>query len=137
MAGGSNIDVGGISGAPLVAQDSNPGRVRMSFGGVGRNIAHNLSLLGADVRLFTAFGDDLNGERLAASCAELGIDVGSALCAPDASTSTYLFISGPDGDMALAVSDMEICERLTPAYFSAHLPLLNRAELIVADANLP
>ena len=51
------MDIGGTPSKALVAQDSNPGRVRMSLGGVGRNIAHNLSLLGLDVRMLTAFGD--------------------------------------------------------------------------------
>ena len=47
VVGGVNIDVGGRSFAPLVAGDSNPGVIRTSLGGVGRNIAHNLALLGA------------------------------------------------------------------------------------------
>ena len=44
VVGGVNVDIGGRSFAPLVAQDSNPGTVRLSLGGVGRNIAH-LSLI--------------------------------------------------------------------------------------------
>ena len=75
VVGGVNVDIGGQSYAPLVARDSNPGRVRISLGGVGRNIAHNMSLLGVDVRLLTAFGDDLHAQRVAASCGELGIDI--------------------------------------------------------------
>ena len=42
IIGGVNIDIGGISKAPLVPYDSNPGKVMISLGGVGRNIAHNL-----------------------------------------------------------------------------------------------
>lgn len=42
VAGGTNVDIGGRSYAPLVAGDSNPGRVTVSLGGVGRNIAHDL-----------------------------------------------------------------------------------------------
>ena len=57
VVGGVNIDIGGQSFSSLVTADSNPGRISMSLGGVGRNIAHNLSLLGTDVRLLTAFGD--------------------------------------------------------------------------------
>ena len=74
VVGGVNMDIGGTSAGALVAQDSNPGAVRMSLGGVGRNIAHNMSLLGLDVRLLTVFGDDLNAQKIAASCTELGID---------------------------------------------------------------
>ncbi len=137
VVGGVNMDIGGSSFGPLVAEDSNPGRVRMSLGGVGRNIAHNLSLMGTDVRMLTAFGEDLYGQKIAASCSELGIDVSHALRLAGEHTSTYLYITGPEGEMALAVSDMSICEKITPAYLSANLALLQNAQVIVCDANIP
>lgn len=137
VVGGVNVDIGGRSFAPLVASDSNPGRVTMSLGGVGRNIAHNLSLLGADVRLLTAYGDDAHGAQIAASCSELGIDLSQALRVPGAATSTYLYLADNTGEMALAVSDMAVCERITPAYLASRLTLLQNAQVIVADANLP
>ncbi|MGN1306478.1 MAG: PfkB family carbohydrate kinase [Faecousia sp.] len=137
VVGGVNMDIGGRSFAPLVAKDSNPGKVRMSLGGVGRNIAHNMSLLGVDVRFLTAFGDDLYAQRIAASCGELGIDISHALSVPGGATPTYLFLNDCDGDMALALSDMEICDRITPSYLAANLSLLNNAQLIVTDTNIP
>ena len=137
VVGGVNVDIGGKSFGPLVAADSNPGKVSMSLGGVGRNIAHNMALMGLDVRLLTAYGDDLNGERVAASCSELGIDMSHALRLPGESTSTYLYLTDPDGEMALAVSDMEICKKITPAYLAANLSQLQNAQVVVADANIP
>lgn len=136
VVGGVNMDIGGRSFAPLVAQDSNPGSVRLSLGGVGRNIAHNLALLGTDVHLLTAYGDDLYGERVAASCSELGIDLSHALRIAGGATSTYLYLTDHRGEMALAVSDMEICKKITPSYLSSQLPLLQNAQVVVADANL-
>ncbi len=137
VVGGVNVDIGGKSFAPLVAADSNPGKVQISLGGVGRNIAHNMSLMGIDVRMLTAYGDDLNGERVAASCSELGIDMSSALRIPGGTTSTYLYLTDDHGEMALAVSDMEICDRITPEYLEANLPLLQNAQVVVADTNIP
>lgn len=137
VVGGVNLDIGGRPFAPLVAADSNPGRVRMSLGGVGRNIAHNLALLGVDVRLLTAFGDDLNAQRIAASCGELGIDISQCLTVPGGATSTYLFLSEQGGDMALAVSDMEIYAHMTPAFLSSRIKLLQNAQLVVVDTNIP
>lgn len=137
VVGGVNMDIGGRAYAPLVARDSNPGQVRMSLGGVGRNIAHNMALLGLDVRLLTAFGDDLYAQKIAASCGELGIDISQALQIPGGVTSTYLYLNSPDGDMALAVSDMDICAKISPQYLASRLALLNNAQLIVADTNLP
>ena len=137
VVGGVNMDIGGRSAAPLVAADSNPGTVRMSLGGVGRNIAHNLALLGVDARMLTAFGDDLYAQKIAASCGELGVDISQALQVPGAATSTYLFISGDDGDMALAVSDMDIYDHVTPGYLQSRRALLDNAQVIVTDTNIP
>ncbi len=137
VIGGVNMDIGGRPYGPLVAKDSNPGKVTMSLGGVGRNIAHNMSLLGIDVRFLTAFGDDLYAQRIAASCGELGIDISHALQVPGGTTPTYLFIGSEDGDMALALSDMEICKKISPEYLASKLPLINNAQLVVLDTNIP
>ncbi|MFR8874520.1 MAG: PfkB family carbohydrate kinase [Oscillospiraceae bacterium] len=116
VVGGVNIDIGGRSYGPLVARDSNPGRVQMSLGGVGRNIAHNMALLGLEVHLLTAFGDDLYAQRIAASCGELGIDISRAL---QVSRRRHLHLSlhqrsrwghGPG-----RVSDMDICRQMHAA----------------------
>ena len=137
VVGGVNVDIGGRSGVPLVAADSNPGTVSVSLGGVGRNIAHNLCLMGADVRMLTAFGEDFHGQKVASSCAELGIDVSHALRPGDAATSTYLYVADQNGEMAVAISDMSICERITPAYLAANLSMLQNAQVVVADTNIP
>ena len=137
VVGGVNVDIGGTPFGPLVGQDSNPGRVRMSLGGVGRNIAHNMALLGLDVRLVTALGDDMNAQKITTSCIELGIDLAPSLQVPGAATSTYLFLTDEKGDMELAVSDMEIYDHLTPRFLSTKEAILNNARLVVADTNIP
>ena len=137
VVGGVNIDIGGQSFAPLVDRDSNPGRVTVSLGGVGRNIAHNMSLLGLEVRMLTAMGDDVHAQQVAASCSEQGIDITHALQVPGGATSTYLYLADPDGDMALAVSDMEICKAITPQYLAANLGILNNSQVVVVDTNIP
>ncbi|MBQ6365767.1 MAG: carbohydrate kinase family protein [Oscillospiraceae bacterium] len=136
VVGGVNIDIGGKPFQPLIAKDSNPGRVSISLGGVGRNIAHNMALLGLDVRFLTAFGDDLYARQIEDSCISLGIDISCARKISGGITSTYIFLSEADGDMAMAVSDMEICEQISPAYLAANLTLINNARVVVADGNL-
>ncbi len=137
VVGGANVDIGGRSAGKLVAGDSNPGRVRLSLGGVGRNIAHNLSLLGADVRMLTALGEDVHGQTLFTQSSEAGIDMSGCLRLRGERTSTYLYIAGPDGEMELAVSDMDICEKITPEYLANHYALLQNARVIVCDTNIP
>jgi len=137
VAGGVNVDIGAFPSQKLKTKDSNPGHVKTSLGGVGRNIAHDLRLLGAEVELFTALGGDGYARAMAESCAELGIGLSHALHVDDMRTSTYVFITDERGDMTLAVSDMAICEKLTPEYFAQNLDALNAAALVVADTNLP
>ena len=137
VIGGINVDIGGTSNNNLVAEDSNPGIVSLSLGGVGRNIAHNLSLMGTDVYMLGAYGDDLYGQQVAASCSELGIDLSHALRLSGERTSTYLYINDANGDMALAVSDMGICDRITPEYLASKLSLLQNAQVVVTDTNIP
>ena len=137
VVGAVNVDIGGVARGMLLPRDSNPGRVRKSLGGVGRNIAHNLALLGLPVRLITALGDDAHAGEIAASCASLGIDLSRTLWIPGTATSTYLFIADSNGEMALAVSDMEIYEHLTPAALAARPDVLRDVRALVLDANLP
>ncbi len=137
VIGGVNLDIGGRSKAALVAADSNPGHVTMTLGGVGRNIAHNLRLLNIPVYMLTALGSDLNGGQVTASCAQLGIDLRYAKTVPGGRTSTYLYLTDPEGELALAVSDMEICEQITPEYLASHFSILEDAAALVADANIP
>ena len=137
VVGGMNMDIGGRPYKKLVAKDSNPGAVRMSPGGVGRNIAHNMSLLGLDVRLLTAFGDDVYAQKLAAVCGELGIDRSQSPVIPGGHTSTYLFVNDESGDMQLAVSDMDIYDHLTPQVLQSRRQLLDGSQVVVLDTNLP
>lgn len=137
VCGGINIDICGKSFDPLIGRDSNPGTVRLSMGGVGRNIAHNLRLLGEPVSMLTALGGDLYAKQVQSHCASVGIDLTHARHVPEAATSTYVFLAGPDGDMALAVCDADIANTITPAYLAERLPLLNQAPLVVLETNLP
>ena len=84
VCGGANIDIGAHSFAPLRDRDSNPGRVELSLGGVGRNIAHNMRLLGVPTYLLTALGGDSRALQIEQSCRELGIDLSHALRVPGA-----------------------------------------------------
>ena len=137
VIGGVNIDIGGQSFLPLILSDSNPGRVRTSPGGVGRNIAHNLRLLGLPVRLIAAFGEDLYARVILDSCRELGIETKDAISVPGEATSTYLYLADHTGEMHLAVSDMEICRFLTPEALEEKLPVIRGAVALVLDTNIP
>ncbi len=130
------MDIWGRPERALVPKDSNPGTVSLRPGGVGRNIAHDLRLLGLEVSLVAAIGGDVYAAAITESCRALGIDLSYAPVFPQRRSSTYLYISDEKGDMQLAVSDMDICSALTAEYAASVLPKL-QAGAIVVDANLP
>lgn len=136
VIGGVNMDIFGRPYNPLIPKDSNPGQVRMTFGGVGRNIAHNLRLLNTEVKLITAFGEDINAQKITKNCTDIGIDTTASLTVPNGVTSSYLFITTDGGDMELAVSDMEIYRYLTPDFLSSKMDIINNASICIIDTNL-
>ena len=137
VVGGVNMDIGAVSAGALVARDSNPGHVTTSLGGVGRNIAHNLCLLGQRTAMVTVMGDDDFGRRVQENAKDIGLDLSAGAVLPDCRTGTYLYICGPDGDMALAVNDMAIYDRMTPDFLRQRLDFINGADLVVLETNLP
>ena len=136
VIGGVNMDIGGSPFAKLVMRDSNPGVITARPGGVGRNIAHDLRLLGLDVSLVTAVGGDVYGQGILSSCRELGIDLSLARIMPDMRSSTYLYVTDETGDMEIGIADMEITSCITPAHIAAHMDALNSFGAVVLDANL-
>lgn len=136
VIGGANMDICGSPCGILIAEDSNPGVVSVKPGGVGRNIAHNLCLLGLEVSLVTALGGDMFSAGLIDSCRALGMDMSMTRCLPERRGSTYLYITDETGDMRLAVSDMDVTTCITPEWLSGHIARINRAEAVVIDANL-
>lgn len=136
VIGGANTDIGGGPAAALRLHDSNPGRIELRPGGVGRNIAHNLRLLGLDVRLIAAVGDDLFGTGLIAGCAKLGIDVSRMLTVPGARSSTYLYVTDGEGDMHVGIADMDVVRSITPDYLQPLMAEINASDAVVAEANL-
>ena len=137
VVGGVNMDIGAVSADRLVARDSNPGRVTTSLGGVGRNIAHNLCLLGQQVSMVTVLGQDSFAQSVRDNAAAIGLDLSHSAVIPGGRTGTYLFIAGSDGDMALAVNDMAIYDHITPDFLRQRLEFINRAGLVVVETNLP
>ena len=137
VVGAANIDIGGFPQGRIALQDSNPGRVLLSPGGVGRNIACNLARLGVETHLVAPLGTDAFTGILRADCARAGVDTRLCFTFPGAASSAYLFIADINGDMQLAVNDMDICRRMTPEALAGRIDALNAMDAVVLDANLP
>lgn len=135
VIGGANVDITATSGEAFRVGDSNPGRVEVSWGGVGRNIAHNLALLGDQVELLTIFGGGLFGPVIADACRALGIGIDHAEIAADGTNSFFVSINNADGELVGGVADMNATEGMTPSWLAARAEVINSADAVVADAN--
>jgi pseudouridine kinase len=137
VVGGMNIDIQGKSFLPFRAGDSNPGFLSLMPGGVGRNIAENLARLGARVQLVSVLGDDEHAVILESSCAEAGIGLEAALRLKGRPSCSYLCILDSDGSLAGGLSAMDAIDQLKPERLAERAALLDAADLILIDANIP
>ena len=137
VIGGANVDIQGKPEGHLLMEDSNPGFIQTSLGGVGRNIADNISKFNLDTRLITAIGDDKEGAMVKENARDLAIDMDESIISTENRTSTYLYVLDEHGELVVAVSDMGIVERLTPDYFKKLLTKIDHSPYTVIDANLP
>ena len=136
VIGAANIDIGGTPYRPLIIEDSNPGTIKISFGGVGRNIAHDLAMLGADVCFITAVGDDSLGKDLLDECKKVGIDTSRVITATGSRSSMYMYINDVNGDMNIALSYVDIVQNITPDYLNSVADIINSSDAVVADCNI-
>lgn len=139
VIGESNIDV---FVQPLAdpshasQQTCTPSRIRFHHGGVARNIAHNLSLLGHEVQLVTVFGDDDFGKGMMAECQALGIKVSLSDRYENAQSPIFLSFNDKNGAMQSAVSDVELNNRMDLDWLKGKMNEINRSEMVVADTLL-
>ena len=137
VIGGANADIIATSFGAFVPGDSNPGTVRLTAGGVGRNIAHNLALLGDEVVFLTLFGGDDFGRFTAESCRKAHIDISLCDVAAPGTHSCFLSINDCDGEMVGGVADMAAADGITPEWLAAKMDKLGEVDVFVADANIP
>jgi pseudouridine kinase len=136
VIGGANMDVKAKSSAPNMLGTSNPGLVSVTPGGVGRNIAHNLARLGAEVALISVVGDDAHGVALIEATRRAGVEI-SRMSKTGPATGSYVAMLDHDGELLTAVNDMRAVELITPQIIAANEDTISGAKLVVADCNLP
>jgi len=136
VIGGSGIDVAGFSHQAILLRDSNPGSIRKSPGGVARNIAENMTHLGLGALLFTALGEDNEGDQVILHSRDQGIDMSHVLRLSNVGTSAYLTILDCNGEMIVALADMDAIDYVDEKYLKQFETLLAKSQAIVIDANL-
>ncbi len=136
VIGGVNMDISAALTAPFVPADSVPGQVTLGCGGVARNIAHNLRLMGHEVKFVSAFGGETFGEMCWRECQAIGLDLTLSERCEGMRNGLYLCVNDQTGDMIAAVADTDIIALMTPEFLEARIDDINRSALVIADTNI-
>ena len=136
VIGGVNMDISAALTAPFVPADSVPGRVTLGCGGVARNIAHNLRLMGHDVKFVSVFGGETFGEMCWRECQAIDLDLTLSERCKGMRNGLYLCVNDQTGDMIAAVADTDIISHITPEFLEARIPAINESALVIADTNI-
>jgi pseudouridine kinase len=123
------------TGEPILASTTNNATVTRTPGGVARNIAHQLSLLGVPVELISVFGNDGDGDWLKSQCLDAGIGLSASLT-PELPTGKYTGILRHDGSLYTAFLTAGATHLITPDHLEQHRELLLSASHILACANV-
>lgn len=137
VIGAAGVDMVGRLRAVLQDGTSNPAHIRLSYGGVARNVAENLARLGHPVQLITSLGQDVTGRGLLQQITAAGVDTSAVLQSSEFNTGSYLAVLSPVGEFRFALDDMRALTGLTPAYLRERYELFKNASLLFLDANLP
>ncbi len=144
IIGTSNVD---IVGTPItyagdiydeIPEYSVFSDVNISFGGIAKNTAHAMVLLGRNpVAIFTV-GSDMFGGAYMDECRQLGINVDSVLVLEDAPTAIFMEMKDANrSHVASTNRNPRIDTRLTPDFFKAKHGTLKNAEQICIQDSIP
>lgn len=136
VVGSAGIDIKGKPAADYLPEVTNLGRVRNSIGGAARNIAENLARLEVPTILLSAVGVDAEGSRVLRESEAVGINCSYVRQVPGACTASHMALLRPDGQLHLAVSDIEVSAYIDSDYIQQHELLFLNAEIVVVDATL-
>jgi pseudouridine kinase len=138
VIGGISVDLHAtpVSGG-FEPRTSTPSRVELTAGGVGRNIAAGLAILGVPVRLFGATGDDPLSDFALREAADAGVDIRGVLRLEKTQGGLYLALLDRQGELEVAAADLSAIESLGADYLETHREAIVGAALAVTETNLP
>ncbi|WP_307409235.1 carbohydrate kinase [Neobacillus ginsengisoli] len=134
--GGANVDRKFYSKYKIMNGTSNPVKSSRSVGGVARNIAENLGRLGEEVILISASGKDSEWEDIYGLSSSF-MNLEHVAQFENSSTGSYTAVLDKNGDLLIALADMDIFENISPELLIKNSNLLRRAKCIVVDLNCP
>ena len=109
--------------------------ITKTAGGVARNIAHQLALLGVEVQLICVFGNDSDGDWLKQVCVNAGVRIDASITREGLS-GKYTAILNMDGSLFTGFLTNATTRLITPQHLEKHRAVLETASYLLADANI-
>ncbi|OGV20468.1 MAG: hypothetical protein A2X47_08195 [Lentisphaerae bacterium GWF2_38_69] len=128
------MDICGYPFAPLEPKTSNLGKISVSIGGVGRNIAENIARIGVNTKLITAIGSDGYGRMIEGHCIKAKIDTGEIVQIQGENSSSYMAVLDSNNDMNVAIADTHILDNITIDVAESKIPTIRKSAICVMDA---
>lgn len=135
--GGANIDSKLKSQSRLLLNTSNPVNSSSSFGGVARNVAHNLAKVTSNIHLQCVVGNDANGTALLEHIKALGVNTDHSCVLEGKRTSQYLAVLNDSGELFMGLSDMSIYDEVGEDFITTAWNSWTDQCLLFLDTNLP
>ncbi|MGO4350978.1 carbohydrate kinase family protein [Rhizobium sp. RAF36] len=138
VLGGAHIDRRGRISGDTAPGSSNPGSWFEEAGGGGFNAARNLARLGFDVTMISPRGGDPTGEMVTEAAYAAGVN-DRPFVFLDRKTPSYTAIIERDGNLVIALADMDLYRYFSPRRLAirAVREAFADNDLILFDANLP
>jgi len=114
---------------------TNEASLTKTAGGVSRNIAHQLALLGVDVQLISVFGNDSDGDWLKQTCTNADVRLDASIT-KEGLSGKYTGILNLDGSLFTAFLTNAATNLITPSHLEKNKNLLKTASYLLADANI-
>jgi sugar/nucleoside kinase (ribokinase family) len=138
VLGGAHIDRRGRISGETAPAASHPGAWKEEAGGGAFNAARGLARLGYDVTLISPRGGDAEGEAVAVAAEAAGV-IDRPITFLDRRTPTYTAILERDGNLVIALADMELYRFFVPRRLQVRQvrDAIDAADFLLTDANLP
>jgi len=135
--GGATIDRKLKTRDALELATSNPASSVTTFGGVAHNVAKNLIQLTQPIYLQCVVGNDSEGRDLLSHLKNAGINTDMSLVRENKTTAHYYAILDHQGELHLAIADMEIYDDVPFDSFTQSWCEWHPDDIIFLDTNLP
>ncbi|MCI6691612.1 MULTISPECIES: carbohydrate kinase family protein [unclassified Clostridium] len=137
VLGASIVDIIGFSRKKYQKRDSIPGQIKISLGGVCRNIAENLARVNVNTEFISILGGDEQGRNILDNSMKIGYNMENSLILEEECTPTYMAVLNENGEMESAIVDMECLNKMDSAFIDSKASIIENAEYVVLDADNP